>query len=218
VPSAARARQELLRGRRSQLDEAGGGLRPRRESRRCARTRHGARDVVPDEQADACPRARTRVRRRRRAGRLLRYRRRGAGGDVLALRGQAGPDSGDHRPLRGRGDRRAAGTPLFPSRPSASPRRKHSGSGSSTRSCRWTSSTPGSTSCWARCWSAARTRRARPSAHPRDRPSADRRRRDCGHGRAHRCRAFVQRRRRKASAAFSRQARAAWLPAALRKR
>ena len=53
-----------------------------------------------------------------------------------------GLDSGDDRPVRDRGHRRAAGAALLPHGRALRPRRRRSGSASSTTSCRQRSSTP----------------------------------------------------------------------------
>ena len=146
-------------------------------------------------EADDRARARRGVRRRRGPRRLLRHRDRRAGRDVLAVRGEARADPGDDRPVRGRGDRRAAGAALLPHRRALHRRRGVAHRPGARHRAAPTSSTRASTSCSARCCVAGPRAQAEAKALIRavaHRPIDDAR--DRRHGRAHRARARVGRR------------------------
>ena len=174
------------------------------------------RDARQPRQADDRARPRRGLRRRRRAGRLLRHRDRRARRDVRAVGGEARADPGDDRPVRDRGDRRARGAALLPDRRALRrgrgvpdrPRARHRAAP--------TSSTRASTSSSARCCSPARRRSAeakaliRAVAHRPIDARGDRRHRGAHRGGARVGRGHGRRRR------VPRQARAGVGAAALR--
>ena len=112
-PSCCSAAQELLRRRGPEMDEA---WRVTRSAERgdagCAR---GVLCTLRSDEADDRT-VHGLHRGRRRARGLLRHRHRCAGGDVLAFRNEARPDSRDHRALRDRSDGRPARAPVHADR------------------------------------------------------------------------------------------------------
>ena len=174
-----------------------------------AHARHAA-------EADDRARARRGLRRRRRTRRLLRHRDRRAGRDLRAVGGEARADPGDDQPLRGRGDRRAAGAALFPDRRAFQRR-----GGVPDRLVHDIVPAGELDARINELLGALRRRRTARAggsegADPRGRAPADRRRGDRRHGGAHRARPRVAGRPRKASRPSSASARRPGCRAALR--